>query len=338
MSRILRRYVPGHFRQPWRLAGRLLQTRDPAAFAAMSFAALGVAFSPFDLLLSLLESSGRGAVSAETGPLLFICGAPRVGTTLVHQTLVKHLPVSHFTNLTSLFPSAPIAATRLFGRFLGEPVREYRSFYGRTTRLSGLNDALYLWDRWLGHDRLDPAPQMTGEAAREMRQFFVAWRGLTERPLVAKCNRLNAAAATVAEALPKARFICIEREPVWHAQSLLQARTMITGDPRTPYGLTGEVGEIAVDPIASVVEQVQFHRELAEKQEQLVGAERFWRVPYEEFCRNPRELLGRAAEALWPSHERPQLPEEVEPHWVANRRTVDAATFERIEKSLAEAA
>ena len=82
----------------------------------------------------------------------------RRGRRFVCQTLVRHLLVSHFTNLTSLFPAAPLTATRLFSRFLAEPVSEYRSFYGRTTRLSGLNDALYLWDRWLGADRLDASP------------------------------------------------------------------------------------------------------------------------------------------------------------------------------------
>ena len=49
-----------------------------------------------------------------------------------------------------------------------------------------------------------------------MRRFFASWRELTGRPLVAKCNRLNAAAHRVAEALPEATFICVEREPAWH--------------------------------------------------------------------------------------------------------------------------
>ena len=115
MNRILRRYVPGHFRQPWRLAGRLLKTRDPAALYAMSLAAAGVAVSPLDFCLSLLEPRGADEAERSTGPLLFVCGGPRVGTTLVCQTLVRHLPVSHFTNLTSLFPAAPLTAGRSRG-------------------------------------------------------------------------------------------------------------------------------------------------------------------------------------------------------------------------------
>lgn len=330
MNRILRRYVPGHFRQPWGLAGRLLKTRDPAAIYAMSLAAAGVAVSPLDFCLSLLEPRGNDEAKPSTGPLLFVCGGPRVGTTLVCQTLVRHLPVSHFTNLTSLFPAAPLTATRLFARFLSEPVSEYRSFYGRTTRLSGLNDALYLWDRWLGADRQDASPTLEPSEASEMRRFFAAWRDLTGRPLVAKCNRLNAAVHMVAQALPEATFICVEREPTWHAQSLLQARKMINGAVDSPYGLTSPAAADGDDPIAGVVEQVQFHAKLAATQEERIGRDRFWRVSYEDFCRNPAVLVNRAADVLWDRHERPELASAIEPHRAANRRTIDAETFAKI--------
>jgi hypothetical protein len=334
VNRILRRYVPGHFRQPWRLAGRLLKTRDPAAIYAMSLAAAGVAVSPLDFCLSLLEPRGNDEAEPATGPLLFVCGGPRVGTTLVCQTLVRHLPVSHFTNLTSLFPAAPLTATRLFARFLSEPVSEYRSFYGRTTRLSGLNDALYLWDRWLGADRLDASPTLESSAADEMRRFFAAWRELTGRPLAAKCNRLNAAAHLVAETLPEATFICVEREPAWHAQSLLQARKMINGAVDSPYGLTSPVAADGDDPIAGVVEQVQFHAKLAAAQEERIGRDRFWRVSYEDFCREPATLVKRAAEVLWKDQDRPAIDREIQPHRAANRRTLDAETFAKIEELL----
>jgi len=342
VNRILRRYVPSHFRQPWRLAGRLLKSGDPAAIYAMSLAAAGVAMSPLDFCLSLLEPKNERAGDnnksdsgePSTGPLLFVCGGPRVGTTLVCQTLVRHLPVSHFTNLTSLFPAAPLTATRLFGRFLSEPVSEYRSFYGRTTRLSGLNDALYLWDRWLGADRLDISPAIDPTAASEMRRFFAAWRELTGRPLVAKCNRLNAAAHHVALALPEAIFICVEREPAWHAQSLLQARQMINGAAEAPYGLTTPDAADGDDPIAGVVAQVKFHADLAAMQEERIGPDRFWRVSYEQFCDDPAALVARAAERLWNDRERPELDLTIEPHRAANRRTLDAETFARIESLL----
>lgn len=333
---VLHRYVPAHFRHPWRLAARLLQTRDPAALYAMGLAAAGVAVAPIDLLLSNVECrlQGRNSASA-TGPLVFICGAPRTGTTLVHQTLVRHLPVSHFNNLTALFPASPLTATRLFARFLGEPVVDYKNFYGRTTRLSGVNDALYLWDRWLGSDRLNPQPTLSSASAHDMRRFFVAWREVVGRPLVAKCNHLNAAAHLVAETLPESMFICMERQPLWHAQSLYQARKLIHDDRRQAYGLTDSSNSADEDPVASVVRQVRFHAALAETQQRRIGADRFWRVSYEEFCADPGLLVRQMAQTMMKVGDVDRHSAAIPPHRSANVRTIDSQIFQRLEAALA---
>jgi hypothetical protein len=334
-SNILHRYVPAHFRHPWRLATRLLQTRDSAALYAMYLAAAGVAAAPLDLLLSSVERRREGRVGAgTTGPLVFICGAPRTGTTLVHQTLVRHLPVSHFNNLTALFPASPLTATRLFARFLGEPVVDYTNFYGRTTRLSGVNDALHLWDRWVGSDRINPQPCLSPAAADKMLRFFVAWREVVGQPLVAKCNHLNAAAHLIANVLPEATFICVERDPLWHAQSLYQARKLIHDDHRLPYGLTDSSNSTNEDPIDSVVRQVRFHADLAETQQRRIGVDRFWRVRYEEFCSDPGRLVQRVARTINDRDENGRLTAGIPPHRCANVRTMDLQTFQQLEAAL----
>jgi hypothetical protein len=252
---------------------------------------------------------------------------------VVHQTLVRHLPVTHFTNLTGLFPMSPLMATRLAGRFLREPVPEYDSFYGRTPRLSGLNDALYVWDRWLGSNRLDAHPRLSARASRHMQQFFAAWTAAAGRPLVAKCNHLIASAHLVADALPDAVFICVEREPLWLAQSLLKAREFLHGDRTRPYGLA-DSGLTVGDPLESVVAQVRFHADLAARQERRLGGERFWRIRYEDFCGDPATVVGRVGRALFGKKAPQTLPAAIPPHPCANRQTLDDATFHRLASML----
>ena len=329
LRQLLHRFVPAHFDNPFGLAARLLRTRDPAALFAMGSAAAGVITAPLDLALAPFERRLYRRAGENTGPLTFICGAPRAGTTVVHQTLVRHLPVTYFTNLTALFPVSPLMTTRLAGRFLREPVPEYDSFYGRTPRLSGLNDALYLWDRWLGRNRLDAQPRLSARGARDMQQFVAAWTAAAGRPLIAKCNHLNASAHLVADALPDAIFICVERDPLWLAQSLLKAREFLHGDRRRPYGLAG-AGAAAGDPLESVVAQVRFHADLAARQERRIGRDRLWRIRYEDFCGDPAALVRRVGHALFgPKIER-QLPAALPPHPCANRQTLDDATFHRL--------
>jgi hypothetical protein len=329
LRQILHRFVPAHFDNPFGLAVRLLRTCEPAAMFAMGSAAAGVLTAPIDFALGPFERRLYRRAGENTGPLAFICGAPRAGTTVVHQTLVRHLSVTHFTNLTALFPMSPLMATRLAGRFLREPVPEYDSFYGRTPRLSGLNDALYLWDRWLGSNRLDARPRLSARASHDMQQFFAAWTAAAGRPLVAKCNHLNASAHLVADALPEAIFICVERDPLWLAQSLLKAREFLHGDRSRPYGLA-ETGSTVGDPLESVAAQVRFHADLADRQERRIGRDRFWRIRYEDFCREPVELVRRVGRALFGEGIKGQLPTAIPAHPCANRKTLDDATFHRL--------
>ena len=106
--------------------------------------------TPLDMALSIPERRRYRRVTAPRRPVLLVTGAPRSGTTVLSQVLLHHLPVTYINNLTTVFPRAPIVANRLFGRWLQKPPAEYRSFYGRTSGFAAENDALHIWDRWLG--------------------------------------------------------------------------------------------------------------------------------------------------------------------------------------------
>ncbi len=223
---LLHRYVPAHFHDPAGLALRLMRTGDPAAHFAMGSAAAGIAAAPLDLVFSPWEKR-LVASAASTGPachpLILVCGPPRSGTTVVYQTLVNHLPVAYFSNLTALFPRSPLIAERIFGRFVAPSAAGYHSYYGHTAGLGGTNDALYLWDRWLGRDRDRPVQLLTEFQRRTMKRFFDAADHVFDKPLVNKNNNLVTTAHLAADALPQARFLCLVRRRRELAQSLYRA-------------------------------------------------------------------------------------------------------------------
>ncbi|HYO24442.1 MAG TPA: sulfotransferase [Lacipirellulaceae bacterium] len=231
---LLHRYVPAQLHDPVGLAMRLLRTGDPAALFAMATAAGGLAAAPLDMALALPERRLLAAAdpTAPAPPLIFVCGAPRSGTTVAYQTLVNHLPVAYFSNLAALFPRAPLTAQRLFGRMAGQAPVDYHSFYGRTRGLAGPNDALFLWDRWLGADRTAAPAEPPSDRLDAMRRFFAACAGQFQRPLANKNNSLNLSAHWIAPALPQATFICMTRERRQLARSLYHARCDIHGSPQ----------------------------------------------------------------------------------------------------------
>ncbi len=291
------RFVPTHFHDPLGLALRLLRGRDPDALGAMRHAALGMLLSPLDLLLAQRERARYAAAPEPRLPQLFVCGPPRSGTTLVAQTLIAHLPVAYFSNLTAVFPRSPLTATAMFEKRLRPWRPAFRSYYGRTAPLLGPNDGLQLWDRWLGSDRTRRRESLTPEEGDALRRFFGAHEALTARPVVTKNNNLNLQAAAVAAALPTARFLCLTRDPVFLGQALLLARREIHGNDAIPYGLYPPE-EPTPDPVTGVARQVRWHTQLAGEQQATLGSDRFQMLSYEAFCEDPARVIYRVADEM----------------------------------------
>lgn len=331
VRRLLHRAVPAHFPDPVGLAMRLIRSRDRAARFAMMTSALGVAAAPLDALFSLFERRIERDGGEPRLPIVLVVGAPRTGTTVVAQTLAAGLPVSYFNNLSAVFPRSPIVAQRLFAPWLRPPAADFRSYYGRSVRFAGFNDALHLWDRWLGSDRKHLPAALSDRAVRDMRRFFGAYQRAFGKPIVNKHNSLNTCAHLIAKALPTTHFIAMKRDPVFLAQSLYKARLDILGDPQVWYGVEDAEGTRPVrDPVRDVCEQVRFHERKLTEQQVLIGCERFQIVSYEDFCRDPRALVRRVAETVGLSIAREawdRLPSRFE---ISNRPRVAPAVFEAI--------
>ena len=296
LRRAIHPFVPAGFHDPVGLARRLLKNPDPAARFAIRAAAIAPLAMPVDVVMSLFERRLYRGAAAPTRPILLVCGPARSGTSLAAQLLIRNLPVAFFDNLASVFPRAPLTARRMLGQRRPPSEVAYRSYYGRTDGWSAPNDALNLWDRWFGRDRSRAPERLDAEARAGMSAFFGAFERETGLPVVAKNNALNASAHLIAEALPTARFICLQRSRETLALSLHRARMDIHGAATVPYGLTTAEARRPDDAVEDICRQVLYHERLARDQQARLGAERFMIVRYEDICRDPRsfvETVGR---------------------------------------------
>jgi hypothetical protein len=302
----------------------------------MQTALLGLAAIPLDVLLQFAEQRRYRKAEAPRLPLIFICGAPRTGTTLAEQVLINNLPVAFINNLTAVFPRSPLTANLIFRPRVPSQGVAYRSYYGKTVGFGGPNDGLHLWDRWLGPDRTTIRSSLTPAEQEGMRRFFGAMQAITGRSIVAKNNALNACASLVSEVFARAYFICMERDPVYLAQSQLQARRDIQGREDVPYGLTGAAGSpsSSADPIEDACRQVFFHHTIAREQQRRIGAERFWLVRYETFCQDPSALVDDVASRIL-GHP-PTAPDGRLPAFaVSNKARIEPERLQRIASTLA---
>jgi hypothetical protein len=315
IRRILHRFIPSNFQNIFGLTWRLIRRGKPAGRRAMIYSIGGLMLTPLDVLLQFFERRRYRAAGQPRLPLIFVCGAPRSGTTLTAQVLIKYLPVFFFNNLTSLFPRAPITASKIFGRWIRteKQALNFSSFYGRTLRLSDPNDALYFWDRWTGQDRKTIPTELSTADQEAMVRFFGAVENYSGQPLLNKNNSLNTYAHLIAEALPTAYFICLDRDPLFLAQSHYVARQFIHGNENTPYGIRGSQA-VAEDPI---------------------GADRFLIIQYEDFCARPAHWIKMISEKiLGQSTDLSPLEEQLPALRAANTRKIDRETFEKIKMTL----
>lgn len=330
---VIRKYVPQHVGNPFSMAAKLLRHENPAARTALWYAGLGLCAAPLDMILAMRERRLYDTATHPKLPVVLVCGPPRSGTTLIGEYLVAALKVSYFNNLTSLFPRAPISADRLFGSAVAEKRPEFDAYYGKTHGLGGANDALYLWDRWLGSDRAATPECIGDKAAADMRAFVGAWEQHSGLPLVNKVNRLATCGDLVLAALPTAMLIHVRRNPVMLAQSLYIARRDISGDLRIPYGVSHE-DRCPHDPVEDVCRQVEFYERQHRRQLDSATGARMLSLDYEEFCDEPAALVAQLQsrfEVLRARKGRASLPTKFS---ISNRPRLDDGILDRFSERL----
>lgn len=292
--RALSRFIPSHINNPFGLVRRMLTSGKPAATSTLFMTALGIIFTPFDMLLQVFERR-RKPVENSNGPHIIICGPARSGTTLVYQILADALPVSYIRNFTLLYSRAPLLASAWFSRKAPRfGKNKYENYYGKTAGLQSPCEANHLWNQWVEPDESGFRTRMTSEGGKKMAQFFKQFSALHQKPTLSKNNNANAFADVIAEHLDNVYFICLQRDTAYLAQSLINARVEINGDIYQNYGVTDTTKPVkSKDPVSEVLEQIQYLDRLAIAQQKKVGAKHFWLVDYETFCEDPAALVTR---------------------------------------------
>ena len=283
-----------NFKNPIGLLFRMLISGKRAAYSSLMREAVRRLSRPLNWLLSGRERLLRETKVANPLPVILIVGAPRSGTTLVYQTLARYLDVTYFTNLTSLFPNAPLAGTKMFRWLPRRQSADFHSFFGQTAGLCGPNDGFCVWNQWLGNDRYVPRENLTSDEKRAMEGFFRVWCAEFDKPFLNKNNRNAVCLDLLSEAIPQARFVVVRRNPLLVAQSLIKARQQVQGDKSVGWGLLSHSSNLTTDPL-SYVDDVcdQVLRIEAELDEQLksIPQNRIIEVTYKGFCEAPDSIL-----------------------------------------------
>lgn len=154
-----------------------------------------------------------GDSQAYTKPVVFICGAPRSGTTLLYQLLAYVGDVGYVNNLMARFYANPPLGAWLSEQAQIDRVFLPKSVYGRTFGASSPHEFGRFWLGAFGLDQIgEPEspvdPARITQAADDIRQIGAVF----DRPLVFKSFDYLWFIDELAAALPATRWIHIVRE------------------------------------------------------------------------------------------------------------------------------
>lgn len=298
-------------------------------------------------LLGPAEAKLEQEAPPATRPHVLVVGAPRGGTTLLLQWLAASGAFWYPTNLAARLSRTPALAVRL-ERLLTDPALafgddlfdlgggvDFRSDLGKTRGALAPNEFWFFWRRFLPTSELRALGDegLAGSDLGGLRAALASIEAAVQRPLAMKGMMVQYDLEAFARALPNAFFLHVVRDPVYNAQSLLEARMGFHGSRESWYSAKpADHDRLAgLPPEEQVVGQVASTHRAIRAGRAAIDPARSLEVDYESFCAHPARTwatlaakLGALGQALPEVHRGPARFE------VTNVDRLDAATMARL--------
>lgn len=231
---------------------------------------------------------------------IFILGAPRSGTTLLYQLLTEHLDVGYLANAHVEYPSDVSRVERERRPLATRGGSDFESEHGTTNGAAGPSEAGEFWYRFFPRaPHQVHAADATPSRTRELRAVVRLFADACGRPLVFKNVFNSLRIPVIAEALPEARFIVIERDLESNARSLLAGRVK-RGDLASWWSARpdGADAVTAQHPARQVVWQAARMQHVAATELAKLAEDRSFTVSYAELCAEPARVISSIEEWL----------------------------------------
>ncbi len=251
----------------------------------------------------LSEKENEFYTSEQDIPPVFIAGAPRSGTTLLYQILVSAFDIGYIDNIVAKFWEAPLFGLVLTNEVFpfGERIlTSYESEYGFTKETIGPHEFGYFWKRWFEYSQTHEISkeELTKIDSENLRKVIYSMNSALNKPVAFK----NAVAVTLqikylTEVFSNAVVLTIEREPLYNAQSILEARL---GSNRPEEWFSAKPKEYVFLKEKNIYEQVigqvyYCNERISEAKNEILHSEnpsRLIEIKYEDLCEDPNKIVN----------------------------------------------
>lgn len=272
-------------------------------------------------------------------PVVFIVGAPRSGTTVLHQLVAEYLDVGFINNRMSRYFAAPVLGALLHGKLGRRHSLELASEHGRTRGDDAPHEFSWFWHYYgdfARHDDLTDA-ELAAIDWTPIQRSLEGLAGYFRRPVVLKnINFVVYQIAWLKGLLPSAKFISIQRDERFTVQSIVRAREREYGDRSVWWSVRPRDHDHWLDrtPVEQAAYQVADVRRAVDEGFSALARDDRLEVHYEALVTRPRETLTRIAAFLG---TRVVDPERLEALVLTSRneKTIDDDTWTQIQAALA---
>lgn len=195
----------------------------------------------FNRIIEPLELELISGFDEPKKPTLFIIGAPRSATTLIHQLIAKIGYFGYISNFLARFWNAPYFGAlqeRAF-EIRGKHQTSYESDYGRTKGWQEPHQFNYFWRKWFQFDENHQMKQDLIEKIdiKLFRQEIAALEDVFQKPVAFRSLYCGMQIPFLKKALKQAKFVICTRNPLYQAQSILIGRKAFFGNFRGWFSL-----------------------------------------------------------------------------------------------------
>jgi hypothetical protein len=275
----------------------------------------------------------------ELHPTLHVVGAPRSGTTLLHQVLASGLEIGYVNNLVAAFWQAPVYGIRLSRKLgLDELGSSFSSGFGRTDGIGEPHEFGYFWNDHLRYPDLSeqaPGHEETIDWAN-LRRVLLNMAHASGRPMAFKPMLLVWHLERMAEVMPRTCYVWIRREQRQTALSLLAMRRALFGTLDEWASLRPGGSDWLADepPWRQVAAQVVELERVLERAFARLGSESMLTLRYEELCASPRDVLARVRDLLGSKGFAPALRDCTFPEFTERRSELEDEFGSRVDEAL----
>jgi hypothetical protein len=271
---------------------------DPKKYLSFLYRQSSPLLAKIDAKLGALAQSSFDDVKP-----VFILGTPRSGTTFAYQLMVKYFDFLYVSNVVEQFYATPNLAFMLNEKYFNQEKMSFDSTYGNTSAdgAKAPNQGVNFWYQWFGLDNIkhyQTIEELDLKKLALMQSVIATLTHRYQKNMLFKQLSIGQKLPVINRYFPKAKYIIIERDMLYTAQSIHQAMSKTNTPPNTMWGgqFDGFEQYLYLPKNEMVANQVMGFHGGIEKGLAEIDNVQVLRINYQQMCLNLPSVLSAIAD------------------------------------------